>query len=118
MAFSNAMVNGSVFGSARPAKFMMVNPATGRAEDAVSPLRNCTGFSVKWRREGLAVLVGRLPASTGPHAGQTLQILYALTSFETFDTLAGPDRGLADALPLVTRLADAILSMQARELPG
>jgi AcrR family transcriptional regulator len=70
------------------------------------------------RREGLTVLVARLPAGTGPVAEQAVQMLYALTSFETFDTLAGPDRGLADALPLVTRLADAVRSMRIRELPG
>jgi hypothetical protein len=43
-------------------------------------------------------------------------MLHALTSFETFDTLAGPDRDLADALPIVIRLAKAALSIQAREL--
>jgi AcrR family transcriptional regulator len=69
------------------------------------------------RREGLTVLVSRLPARAGPAAEQAVQMLYALTSFETFDTLAGPDRDLADALPLVTRLAEAVLSMQVRELP-
>ncbi len=68
------------------------------------------------RREGLTVLVGRLPARTGTQAEQAVQILYALSSFETFDTLAGPERSLADALPLVTGLADAVLSMQPREL--
>ena len=64
------------------------------------------------RREGLTVLVGRLPAVTGPTAGQAVQMLYALTSFETFDTLAGPDRDFADALPAVTRLAEAVLTAQ------
>jgi AcrR family transcriptional regulator len=72
----------------------------------------------KWRREGLTILVGRLPAGTGPAAEQAVQTLYALTSFETFDTLAGPDRDLADALPVLTRLAEAVLTAQARELPG
>ena len=67
------------------------------------------------RREGLTVLVARLPASSGTEAEQAVPILYALTSFETFDTLAGPDRGLADALPLVTRLADAVLLMRAAQ---
>jgi hypothetical protein len=61
------------------------------------------------RREGLAVLVARLPRSTGVTAEQTVQILHALTSFETFDTIAGPDRDLADALPLITNLAEAAL---------
>jgi hypothetical protein len=70
------------------------------------------------RREGLTALVGRLPAGTGPAAEQAVQMLYALTSFETFDMLAGPDRDLADALPVVTRLAEAALTAQVRELPG
>jgi AcrR family transcriptional regulator len=61
------------------------------------------------RREGLAVLVARLPRSTGVTAEQTVRILHALTSFETFDTIAGPDRDLADALPLITNLAEAAL---------
>jgi hypothetical protein len=47
-----------------------------------------------------------------------VQMLYTLTSFETFDTLAGPDRDLADALPLVTGLAEAALSGPAREPLG
>ena len=70
------------------------------------------------RRQGLAVLVSRLPASSGTAAEQTVQMLYALTSFEAFDTIAGPDRDLAQALPAVTRLAEATLSMQVPELPG
>ena len=65
------------------------------------------------RREGLTVLADRLPADTGSAAGQAAQMLYALTSFETFDALAGPDRDLADALPLVTRLAEAAWSRPA-----
>ena len=68
------------------------------------------------RREGLVVLVSRLPGSAGAAADQAVQMLHALTSFETFDTLAGPDRDLADALPIVIRLAKAALSIQAREL--
>jgi AcrR family transcriptional regulator len=61
------------------------------------------------RREGLTVLVSRLPSSNGAPAGPTVQMLYTLTSFETFDTLAGPDGDLADALPMVTWLAEAAL---------
>lgn len=70
------------------------------------------------RREGITVLVSRLPASRRPAAEQTVRMLYAVTSFETFDTLAGPDHDLAAALPLVTRLADAILAVQTPPLPG
>ena len=70
------------------------------------------------RRHGLTVLISRLPANTGAAAEQTVRILYALTSFETFDTLAGPDQELATVLPIVTRLAGATLSIPAREPPG
>jgi AcrR family transcriptional regulator len=70
------------------------------------------------RREGLTVLVGRLFAGAGHAAGQAVPALYALTSFETFDTLVGPDGDLADAIPVVTRLADAVLAAEAPELPG
>lgn len=70
------------------------------------------------RRQGLAVLVSRLPASAGVAAEHTVQMLYALTSFETFDTIAGPEQDLTQALPVVARLAEAALSIQTRELPG
>jgi AcrR family transcriptional regulator len=70
------------------------------------------------RREGLVILVGRLPAGTAAAAEQTVRLLYTLTSFETFDTLAGPDQDLAYALPIVIRLAGAVLSLQAPERPG
>jgi AcrR family transcriptional regulator len=72
----------------------------------------------QWRREGLTVLTDRLPAGTGPAADQAVQVLYALTSFETFDTLAGADHDLADALPAVIKLAEAVLTSPPRELPG
>jgi AcrR family transcriptional regulator len=62
------------------------------------------------RREGLTVLADRLPASSEPEAQQAVRVLYALTSFETFDTIAGPDQDLAQALPVVIRLAEAALS--------
>lgn len=61
------------------------------------------------RLEGLTVLVGRLPAGTGPRAGQAVRMLQALTSFETFDALAGPDRDLAAVLGEVTALAGTVL---------
>lgn len=63
------------------------------------------------RRQGLGVLVGRMPGGTGAEAERTVQMLYALTSFETFDALAGPDGDLADALPSAIRLAEAALTI-------
>ena len=68
------------------------------------------------RHQGLTVLAGRLAGTslagtsmTGAEADRAVRVLVALTSFETFDTLAGPDRDLADALPMVTSLAEAAL---------
>ena len=48
--------------------------------------------------------------------GDAVRVLLALTSFESFDTMAGPDRPLDAAVPLVTGLADAALSRVPR--PG
>jgi AcrR family transcriptional regulator len=77
------------------------------------------------RHQGLTVLVGRLAGTsltgtliTAAEADRAVRVLVTLTSFETFDTLAGPDRDLADALPLVTGLAEAALSGPAREPLG
>jgi AcrR family transcriptional regulator len=65
------------------------------------------------RRKGLRVLVQRLADQEGqltPDAfGEAIQTLYTLTSFETFDTLAGPARACADVVPIVHRLASAAL---------
>ena len=58
------------------------------------------------RRDGLAVLAGRLP---GPPADQDhlVRVLTALTSFELFDALAGPDQDLTAAIPDVLGLVKA-----------
>ena len=59
------------------------------------------------RQQGLTVLAGRLgPAAEGDHA---VRVLLALTSFETFDTLAGPDQEITAAIPDILRLAEAAL---------
>lgn len=60
------------------------------------------------RREGLRVLVDRLSASTGKPApggrDDVVNVLHTLTSFETFDNLAGPDRTPDAVVPIVGRL--------------
>jgi AcrR family transcriptional regulator len=71
------------------------------------------------RRDGLAVLTGRLAGRTdgqppGPAADaagreHVVRVLTVLTSFETFDGLAGPDREITAAVPDVLRLAEAAL---------
>jgi AcrR family transcriptional regulator len=66
-----------------------------------------------WRREALRAVVGRLvPAHDKPSPGsedEVIDVLHTLTSFETFDNLAGAARSPQDVVPLVCRLADAIL---------
>ena len=64
------------------------------------------------RREGLTVLIGRLPAGSGPAADRAVRMLYALTSFETFDSLAGASQSPEDVVPLVCRLSRTVLEMK------
>ena len=67
------------------------------------------------RRKGAEILVQRLtthPARLTPDARQQLiDLLLTLTSFETFDTLAGPARTCADVAPLVLRLTEKALEL-------
>jgi AcrR family transcriptional regulator len=67
------------------------------------------------RREGLAVLTSRLRGgSTTPHAdqdGRVVQLLHAVTGFEMFDSLAGPDGAPADVASVLTHVAEAVLAL-------
>ncbi|TMB68595.1 MAG: TetR/AcrR family transcriptional regulator [Chloroflexi bacterium] len=63
----------------------------------------------EWLRNGLRVIVSRLPAGGAPIA-ETVDLLFALTSFENFDVLAGPDRTPEKVAPLVRRAAAAIVA--------
>jgi AcrR family transcriptional regulator len=64
---------------------------------------------------GLEVLIGRVAAhpdlrmSVPPE--DAVRVLHMLTSFETFDSLAGDDVELSAVVPLVTRLAGAVLGL-------
>jgi AcrR family transcriptional regulator len=70
------------------------------------------------RREGLRVLVLRLVQRHGRPAAESLDevvdILHTLTSFETFDNLAGPSRSPEEVVPVVQRLAHAALGISDR----
>lgn len=65
------------------------------------------------RREGLTVLAGRLAGASLLATGNShaIPVLFMLTSFETFDTLAGPDQELTAVVPDVLRLAEAALRL-------
>jgi AcrR family transcriptional regulator len=56
-----------------------------------------------WRREGVRVLLRR----RGIDRPEALDVLYALTSFETFDSLAGADRSAEQVTAIVYRMARA-----------
>ncbi len=67
------------------------------------------------RREGLGVLAWRVLGQQGQTdtklLDETVNILYTLTSFEFFDTLAGPTRSLEEVAPQVSQLANAALTL-------
>jgi AcrR family transcriptional regulator len=69
----------------------------------------------EWRRGGVRVIVARLSEQEGRPASEALDeaadILHTLTSFETFDTLAGAARSPEEVVPLVQRLARAVLGL-------
>jgi AcrR family transcriptional regulator len=67
----------------------------------------------EWRRQGLRVIVGRLRERAAGAAAaspdETIDALFALTGFETFDLLAGPTRTPMQVAPIVLRIARAVL---------
>jgi AcrR family transcriptional regulator len=67
------------------------------------------------RREGLRIIVGRLAETyrkRSPGAqDEVIDLLHTLTSFETFDNLAGATRRPDEVVSLVCRLAHAALEM-------
>jgi len=67
------------------------------------------------RREGLRVLISRIAEKYGKPAPEafddTVNILFTLLSFETFDTLAGSTRSIEEVVPLVQKLARAALGV-------
>jgi AcrR family transcriptional regulator len=70
------------------------------------------------RRDGIRAIVRRLEAVYGLPEGTGVEdgvdILYALTSTESFDHLAGSTRTLDDVIPLVQRIVAAALGLQLR----
>jgi AcrR family transcriptional regulator len=68
------------------------------------------------RREGLRTILGRLAEKYNqPSPGtkdEVTDVLHTLTSFETFDNLAGTTRGPEEVVPLVCRLAHAVLRLE------
>src|SRR5258708_19320534 len=61
------------------------------------------------RRQGLRVIVPRLVEQHGRPApdalDEAINVLFTLTGFECFDTLAGPTRSIQEIVPVVQQLA-------------
>jgi AcrR family transcriptional regulator len=68
------------------------------------------------RRQHASALVGRLTETLGRPALESFHdsvaILVTLTSFETFDSLAGPKRSPASVIPVIQRFARAALGLE------
>lgn len=73
------------------------------------------------RRQGLRVVLERVAAQHGRPApadfDEAVDLLHALTSFETFDILAGPERSPEEVLPVVRRVARAVLGLEPPPAP-
>ena len=71
----------------------------------------------EWRRHGAATLVGRFAGQPGyaPAGRQpdVTDLLFTVTSFETFDALAGPDKTPEAVVPLIQHLARAAVTLPA-----
>jgi len=73
----------------------------------------------EWRRQGLRVIVPRLVEQHGRPApdalDEAINVLFTLTGFECFDTLAGPTRSIQEVAPVVQQLARAVIGLNEEQ---
>ena len=74
----------------------------------------------EWRRRGAATLVSRLTDQHGSPPAElqpaVIDMLFTLTSFDTFDTLAGAAKTPEAVVPLVQHLARAAVTLPAQDM--
>ena len=74
------------------------------------------------RRQLLRITLGRMAEKYGKPSRtsfeETVDVLYALTSFATFDTLAGERGTVEEVADLVKRLAHVVLGFEAVSSDG
>ncbi len=74
----------------------------------------------EWRRRGAATLVSRLTDQHGSPPAElqpdVIDMLFALTGFDTFDALAGAAKTPEAVVPLVQHLARAAVTLSARDM--
>jgi AcrR family transcriptional regulator len=98
-------------------RFWAVDPLVMRRLRALAALDPEVGAVIAARdarrREGLEVLVGRRGQEVvGPaEPDRVVRVLYALTSFETFAALAGPEGELSGVVDEVVRIAWRVLGV-------
>ncbi len=67
------------------------------------------------RREAMRVMVRRVHERYGRPApelmDETIDVLFAITGFETFDILAGPSRSPEEVVPMIQKLVKAALGL-------
>ncbi|TMD24356.1 MAG: TetR/AcrR family transcriptional regulator [Chloroflexi bacterium] len=64
----------------------------------------------EWRRRGLRAILSRLARTADSQPiGEVVDLLFVLSSFESFDMLAGGDRTPDEVVPMVKQAAAAIL---------
>lgn len=72
----------------------------------------------EWRRRGVRVIaerfVERHVLSAGDVLDEIVDMLFTLSSFETFDTLAGLTRSMEEVAPLVYQLARAAFKLESK----
>jgi AcrR family transcriptional regulator len=68
-----------------------------------------------WRRKGVGVITQRIVEKQMPASSKTrdeiVDVLFTLTSFETFDSLAGSTHSLQEVVPVVQKLARAAIEL-------
>ena len=73
-----------------------------------------------WRRKGVTVIIQRIVEKQMPVSSKTLDeivdVLFTLTSFETFDMLAGPAHSPQEVVPVVQKLARAAIELSEEHL--
>ncbi len=71
------------------------------------------------RRQGLRVIVPRLVEQHGRPApdalDEAINVLFTLTGFECFDTLAGPTRSIQEVVPVVQQLARVAIGLNEEQ---
>jgi AcrR family transcriptional regulator len=68
-----------------------------------------------WRRKGVQVIIQRIVEKQMPASSKTrdeiVDVLFTLTSFETFDSLAGSAHSPQEVVPVVQKLARAAIEL-------